>query len=252
MSPTPYASAPKAPSQTALVSNVSTSNLHLLEVPDYLFVVHEDYEWRYLLTCKDIHKEAEHILPGMLHLRILVSHFDVQHMPPAVRARYLAHIRILTIVGSYPVYDTIFDGSQLTSLKTVYLRNEGSSSRINQQFGSGFPPPSPLIARIQGSDDREYIEKGLRKLQVSKLIWWQAEKVRWLHSILDADRPRNFQLIISQDVRIMFIEPVPNPQTRSISPGEILLKRALQYCLADRTRSFSSTQPMGRWFTGRS
>ena len=155
-------------------------------VPDYLFVVHEDYEWRYLLTCKDIHEEAEHILPGMFHLRILVSHFDVQRIPPAVRARYLPHIRILTIVGSYPVYDTIFDGSQLTSLKTVYLRTEGSSSGINQQFSSVFPPPSSLIARIQGSDDREYIEKGLRKLQVSKLNWWQAERSRWLHTVLDA------------------------------------------------------------------
>ncbi len=180
-------------------------------VPDYLYIVHEEYDWRYLLTCRTVYQEAQHLLPHVLQLRILVYHLDVQHIPLAVRSRYFPHIPILTIIGQFPVYDTFFDGSQLAGLRKLYVQNDGAGT-INQQFDCGLPPPAHLIARIRGASDREYIEQSLHKIQVSKLNWWKADKSTWLQSVLVEDRPPNLQLIISQDVRLRFYGPVLGPK----------------------------------------
>lgn len=167
-------------------------------------ITYDDYDWMYMLTCRVFLEDLRPLIPPNVHLHVLSDRYHVHHIPQAVRARYLPYIPTLSIVGQYPVYDTAFDGSQLPGLKTLYLQDHQGSSKIEQQFKCAFPPPTDLIARIRGSYDAGYIERGLRKLQISKLNWWQADKTSWLHRVISAERPRNFRFIISQHVHIRF------------------------------------------------
>ena len=175
-------------------------------------ITYDDYGWMYMLTCRVFLEDLRPLIPPNVHLHVLSARYHVYHIPQAVRARHLPYIPTLTLVGHFPVYDTAFDGSQLLGLKTLYLQDHQGFSKIEQQFTCAFPPPTDLIARIRGSYDVGYIERGLKRLQDSKLNWWQADKTSWLHRVISAERPRNFRFIVAQHVHIRFEDiTFPNP-----------------------------------------
>ena len=139
------------------------------EALDYLDIIEEDYDWRYLLSCRTIYQEAQYILPQILHLRVRSFFFNIEHIPAAVRARYLPHIPFLTIVAQYPVYHTVFDGSQLRNLKRLCLAHNTGTATVREHYTCAFPPPADVIARIRGACDHEYIQRCLRNIEVSRL-----------------------------------------------------------------------------------
>ena len=173
-------------------------------------VTFEDYNWSYLLTCRMVHQEAQHLLPQMLHLIITEKNFKTQYISPHVRDRYLPHISVLTMIGYYPVYDTVFDGSQLASLNALYLIEEDAHrSSFMEEYSCPSPPPPELIGRILGACDHEYMQRSIDQLEESRSHWWQAHNPVWLHEILSAGRSRKFHLIFQQYVKIRLGEFVP-------------------------------------------
>jgi hypothetical protein len=174
----------------------------------------EDYDWPYLLTCRKFNDEAQSLLPRMLHLRIMTKQYQVQHIPPDVRRRYLPHIPTLTIAGRFPLYNTVFDGSNLPRLKTLYLLDEGCRSRTVLHQTLHDQSPEDRAAQILGALDRSYVARGLQKLNFAKINWWQCGPPKpWLHQVLGASLPRTFQMIVQQCVFIRF-ELQTNQHTR--------------------------------------
>ena len=185
-------------------------------------LVCEDYDWRYLLTCRTINSEAQFFLPQALHLLVRSKHYSVELIPLDVRRRYLPHVQTLSIVGSYPQYYTPFDGGQLPSLKTVHLLDEEVKSRIFQRHhlvsSDGGPSLEEEVALVLGAQDQQFIALSKHKMSLSKTTWWHRW---WLHDLLCREEPTSqIQVLVQQHVLINFArEPHPggpNPLYKAV------------------------------------
>ena len=178
----------------------------------FVHVIYEDCDWSYLLTCKTFYGEARHFLPQKLHLSILMTDFQIHHIPPPVRNLYLPLIPTLTIRCRYPVYSTRFDGSRLESLKTLYLLDEGCRSKFSEHDSCESPPPAEVLAVIQGAFDHLYIQRGMDKFKTSKMNWWQSGSPVWIYRVLNAES-QTFQFVAQQHV-FLYIQEIGVASTR--------------------------------------
>ena len=167
-------------------------------------VISEHYYWSYLLTCKTFNQEAYHLLPPLIHLRVASKDFQVNYIPPGVRKKYLPSLGTLEVVSRYPLYNFLFDGSELRSLKTLYLLDEGCRSRLIQHHAIVLTPSLEQLALIQGDHDHLFITQGLDKVRLSKMNWWQNGSKLWLHNMLSLEGSDRVRLIVQQHVFLRF------------------------------------------------